>query len=335
MKRIFVIVVTTLLISCSSSKTAKVNVNEVGLKTKFASTITSQDVKDIVLILASDALQGRATGEKGQKIAANYIADYYEHYQLQAPIDYPDYLQNIPKQYLGKAIKNDSENVIAYIEGSEKPEEYIVISAHYDHLGKDGETIYNGADDDASGTAAVMEIAQAFQIAKEKGHAPKRSIVFLHFTGEEIGLKGSKYYTTHPVFPLKNTVANLNIDMIGRIDKKHKNKPEYVYLIGADKLSKELHRISEANNTAFTQLKLDYTYNSDNDPNRFYFRSDHYNFAKNNIPVIFYFNGTHKDYHKPTDTPDKIEYQLLAHRAKLVFYTAWELANREERLKLD
>jgi Zn-dependent M28 family amino/carboxypeptidase len=148
-------------------------------------------------------------------------------------------------------------------------------------------------------------------------------------------LFGSKYYTSHPIFPLNNTVVDLNIDMVGRIDKKHEGKPDYIYLIGSDKLSSELHNLSEEVNKKYTQLKLDYKYNDDNDPNRFYYRSDHYNFAKNNIPIIFYFNGIHDDYHKTTDTPDKINFDLLAKRAQLVFYTAWEIANRENRLVVD
>lgn len=229
-----------------------------------------------------------------------------------------------------------SENVVAYIKGSEKPDEVIVISAHLDHEGiKDGE-VYNGADDDGSGTVAVVEIAQAFKAALDEGYKPKRTILFLHVTAEEKGLLGSAYYTdVDPIFPLANTVANLNIDMIGRTDPKREGNRNYVYLIGSDKLSTELHEISEAANSKYTQIDLDYTYNDENDPNRFYYRSDHYNFAKNNIPVIFYFNGTHEDYHKASDTPDKIEYDLLENRTRLVFYTAWELANREDRITVD
>lgn len=230
----------------------------------------------------------------------------------------------------------DSENVLAFIKGSEKPDEIIVLSAHLDHEGiKDGE-IYNGADDDGSGTVAILEIAEAFKMAKDAGHGPKRSILFLHVTGEEKGLLGSSYYTdVNPVFPLENTVANLNIDMIGRIDPKREGERNYVYLIGSDKLSTELHNVSEEVNNKFMNIDLDYTFNDENDPNRFYFRSDHYNFAKNNVPIIFYFNGTHDDYHRATDTPDKIEYDLLENRAKLVFYTAWELANRKDRIIVD
>lgn len=242
------------------------------------------------------------------------------------------------KTNLSLAIENKSEeitseNVVAYIKGSTKPEEVLVISAHLDHEGiKNGE-VYNGADDDGSGTIAILEIAEAFKIAEKSGHGPKRSILFLHVTGEEKGLLGSRHYTdNNPIFPLENTVANLNIDMIGRTDPKRKEGDRnYVYLIGSDKLSTDLHNISEEVNKKYCNIELDYTFNDDNDPNRFYYRSDHYNFAKNNIPVIFYFNGTHDDYHQPSDTPDKIEYDLLENRARLVFHTAWEIANRESK----
>ncbi len=244
---------------------------------------------------------------------------------------------NLDLDFTNNSKAFSSENVAAIVRGTEKPEEYIIISAHLDHEGvKDGE-IYNGADDDGSGTVAILEIAEAFAKAKKEGNGPKRSIVFLNVTGEEKGLLGSMHYTDNdPIFPLANTVANLNIDMIGRIDPKRKTGDRnYIYLIGSDKLSTELHDLSESVNTKYTNIELDYTFNADNDPNRFYYRSDHYNFAKNNIPVIFYFNGTHDDYHRPSDTPDKIEYDLLENRTRLVFYTAWELANRDKRIVVD
>jgi len=239
-------------------------------------------------------------------------------------------------------IKNNSEaivseNVVAFIKGSEKPDEIIVLSAHLDHEGVKNGQVYNGADDDGSGTVAILEIAEAFKLAEKDGHGPKRSILFLHVTGEEKGLLGSRHYTDNdPIFPLENTVANLNIDMIGRTDpKREEGDRNYIYLIGSDKLSTELHNVSEVVNAKYCNIELDYTYNDDNDPNRFYYRSDHYNFAKHNIPVIFYFNGTHADYHQPSDTADKIEYDLLENRARLVFYTAWEVANRDKRLVVD
>jgi len=244
---------------------------------------------------------------------------------------------NMTVNIKNNSINVDSENVVAYIKGSEKPDEIIVISAHLDHEGiKDGE-IYNGADDDGSGTVAILEIAEAFKKAQKAGNSPKRSLLFLHVTGEEKGLLGSRYYTDmDPIFPLEDTVANLNIDMIGRTDPKRKEKNRnYLYLIGSDKLSTDLHNLSEEVNKKYTNIELDYTFNDENDPNRYYYRSDHYNFAKHNIPVIFYFNGTHDDYHRPSDTVDKIQFDLLENRTRLVFYTAWELANRTERIVVD
>ncbi|SNY99736.1 M28 family peptidase [Flagellimonas pacifica] len=231
----------------------------------------------------------------------------------------------------------NSENVVALLKGTEKPNEYVVVSSHLDHIGvtADGQ-INNGADDDGSGSVALLEIAEAFKKAAENGHGPKRSIVFLHVTGEEKGLLGSRYYTDYdPILPLSQTVANLNIDMIGRIDPKREGNRNYIYLIGSDKLSKELHNLSEEINEKYANIELDYKYNDENDPNRFYYRSDHYNFAKNNIPIIFYFNGTHADYHRPGDTPDKINYDLLENRTRLVFHTAWEVANRENKIMVD
>ena len=231
----------------------------------------------------------------------------------------------------------DSENVVAIIKGTGKPDEYVVISSHLDHIGvtADGQ-INNGADDDGSGSVALLEIAEAFKKASEAGEGPKRSIIFLHVTGEEKGLLGSRYYTDHdPIVPLDQTVANLNIDMIGRIDPKRTGDRNYLYLIGSDKLSTELHNLSEEINKKYTNIEFDYKYNDENDPNRFYYRSDHYNFAKNNIPIIFYFNGTHEDYHRPGDTPDKINYDLLENRTRLVFHTAWEVANREHKVVVD
>lgn len=227
------------------------------------------------------------------------------------------------------------ENVLGYIEGSDLKNEIIILTAHYDHLGIEHGDIYHGADDDGSGTSALLEIAQAFAKAKADGHGPRRSILVMLVAGEEKGLLGSRYYTDiAPLFPLKNTVANLNTDMIGRIDENHKDG-NYIYIIGADKLSSELHLINEKANQTYTHLQLDYRFNDENDPNRFYYRSDHYNFAKNNIPVIFYFNGVHEDYHKPTDTEEKINYPAMTKRAQLTFYTAWELANRSKRIVVD
>lgn len=239
-------------------------------------------------------------------------------------------------RYVSGRQELQGENVLGYVEGSDKKDELVVITAHYDHIGKDEEHgVYNGADDDGSGTVAVLEMAQAFAQAKAEGHGPRRSVLFMPVSGEEKGLLGSEWYSDHPVFPLAHTVADLNIDMIGRVDSTHINSVPYVYIIGSDRLSTELHRINEEANATYTKLVLDNTFNSEEDPNRFYYRSDHYNFAKHGIPVIFYFNGVHEDYHQPGDEVGKIRFDLLEQRARLVFHTAWELANREQRIVAD
>ncbi|HEY9196383.1 MAG TPA: M28 family peptidase [Mucilaginibacter sp.] len=232
-------------------------------------------------------------------------------------------------------------DVLGFMPGTDLKDEVLVFSAHYDHIGlnPDGkDKINNGADDDGSGTTGILEIARAFSKAKKDGHGPRRSILFLGNVGEEKGLLGSEYYTDHPVYPLANTITDLNIDMIGRVGEEYIGKPDsanYVYPIGSAMLSKELHEIGEKANDTYTHLKLDYKYDDPNDPNRFYYRSDHYNFAKHGVPIIFYFNGVHADYHQPGDEVSKINFPLLAKRAQLVFYTGWELANRDKRPVVD
>ena len=292
---------------------------------KFAETINIQDLERHLTILASDSLEGRETGKKGQKMAADYIANHFKNIGI-PPYKKDTYYQKFKvksgkhickcedcdvgfvKQLFGKKRRIKGENVLGYIEGSDLKDELIIITAHYDHLGKHDSLIFNGADDDGSGTVATLEIAEAFMLAKKAGNGPRRSVLIMPVSGEEKGLLGSKYYTKNPIYPLENTVANLNIDMIGRLDDWH-DTANYVYLIGADRLSQELHDISETVNSKHIGLNLDYKFNEKDDPNKYYYRSDHYNFAKNNIPVIFYFNGVHEDYHKTTDTVEKIDFQ--------------------------
>jgi len=318
---------------------------------KFAKTITEKDLKKHLYTYASDEFEGRDTGSKGQKKAVEYLRNFYIQNDIKPGDPDKDYFQkmtlNISRGDEGNV---DSENVIAIIEGTEKPEEYLILTAHLDHVGY-GRTgsrlrksyvgeikdrIHNGADDDGSGTVAMLEIAQAFKQASKKGKGPKRSIIFLHVTGEEKGLLGSAYYSDNPIYPLSKTVANLNLDMIGRIDPTRKgDKREYIYIIGSDHDSQDLHNISEQTNLQTVNIDLDYRYNAKDDPQRFYYRSDHYNFAKKGIPIIFYFSGTHEDYHLPSDTPDKINYDLLELRSKLIFYTAWNIANRDQRVIVD
>jgi hypothetical protein len=248
------------------------------------------------------------------------------------------YTTDILLDFRKALLKAESSNVLGMIEGTSKKDEYLFITAHYDHLGQRGDTvIYYGADDDGSGTVSVIEIADAFMKAKKAGKGPARTMVFMTVSGEEKGLWGSAYYGDNPVFPLDKTTADLNIDMVGRIDPKRKegDSTNYIYVVGDDKLSTDLRPISESVNNKYSKLELDYKFNDPKDPERIYFRSDHYNFARKGVPIIFYFNGTHNDYHRPTDTPDKINYDLMEKRARFVFYTAWEMANRPQMLKRD
>ena len=318
---------------------------------KYAETIKVEDLEKHLIILSSDSMEGRETGKKGQKMAADYIMNHFKNIGI-PPYKKKSYYQKFKvkngrhmckcddcdtdflKKMLGKNKYIKGENVLGFIEGTDLKEELIIITAHYDHLGKHEDKIFNGADDDGSGTVATLEIAEAFMSAKKEGNGPRRSVLIMPVSGEEKGLLGSKYYTDHPIYPLENTVANLNIDMIGRVDDWHENG-DYVYLIGADMLSQELHDISEQTNDQYIGLELDYTFNAEDDPNRYYYRSDHYNFAKNNIPVIFYFNGVHEDYHKVTDTVEKIDFNKIQTITRLVFLTAWELSNRDERIQLN
>ncbi len=222
-----------------------------------------------------------------------------------------------------------SENVTGYLEGSDPvlKNELVVFSAHYDHLGvgADG-AIYNGADDDGSGTSTVLELAEAFVTNPKK---PKRSLLFMTVSGEEKGLLGSEYYVSFPIFPLEKTVANLNIDMIGRVDKKHEemNEENYVYVIGSDKISTQMDSVLRVANKESENLSLDYQFNDDNDPNQFYRRSDHYNFARNGIPITFFFTGVHADYHRPTDTVDKILFDRMAKIGRVIYTLGWKTAS--------
>jgi hypothetical protein len=342
MKKLFVLLATTaFLLSCSPKKSLVASSTKKGADvTKYMNTINEASLSKNLHVIASDEMEGRNTGEPGQKKAGLYLIEQYKALGISNPPGSTDFYQKVPAEFMKKGFApklGDSENIWAFIPGTEKPEEVLVISAHYDHVGMKNGEVFNGADDDGSGTVSLVEIAKAFSEAKKDGFSPKRSILFLHVTGEEHGLHGSRYYSENPLFPIKNTIADINIDMVGRRDtlSNHKENGKYVYVIGSDRLSSELHTINEEMNTKYVGLNLDYTFNAKNDPNRFYFRSDHYNFAKKGIPSIFFFNGVHEDYHGPNDTADKIEYDLLAMRVKLAFTLAWELANRENRIVVD
>ncbi|MGZ8556862.1 MAG: M28 family peptidase [Chitinophagaceae bacterium] len=283
-----------------------------------------------LIFSASEAVAEKILGSDGKGIIEKMTT---------SPLPSRIYKANIDLGYFKNTTTVYASNVLGLLEGTDKKDEYVVITSHYDHVGKrnDG-TVYYGADDDGSGTVAILELAEAFAKAKAEGKGPRRSILFMTVSGEEKGLWGSEYYSNNPVYPLEKTTVDLNIDMIGRIGEeylKDKDSTSYMYVIGDDKLSTDLTPITEDVNKKYLKMKLDRKYNDANDKSRFYYRSDHYNFADKGVPVIFYFNGVHADYHRPTDTPEKINYKLMAKRAQLVFYTALEMANRNDMLKRD
>lgn len=232
----------------------------------------------------------------------------------------------------------NASNVVGFVEGTDKKDEYVFVTGHYDHLGKRDGKIYYGADDDGSGTCAVINMAEAFQKAANEGNRPRRTMVFMTVSGEEKGLWGSEYYSDNPFFPLDKTTVDLNIDMIGRTDTERMTADtlNYIYVIGHDKISSDLPVINEGANNKYTNLVFDYKFDDPNDENRIYFRSDHYNFARKGVPVLFFYDGMLKaDYHKPTDTVDKINWDLYEKRTRMIFHTAWEMANRNDMLKRD
>jgi hypothetical protein len=289
--------------------------------------MTQQQVRGLVSSEAADRLF-RAAGTS--------LADLRKRAALETDFQ-PVFLDNISITVRNAVIHEvkPTENVAGLLEGSDPllKDEIVVFTAHYDHVGKTRSgVIYYGADDDASGTSAVMEVAEAFAANPVK---PKRSMLFMTVSGEEKGLLGSTYYVNHPLLPLDKTLANVNADMLGRMDTKYEpmKVANYVYVIGSDKISPDLDSLLRSANDQTVRLQLDYTYNDENDPNQFYRRSDHYNFAKNGIPVVFFFTGTHADYHQPTDTPDKILYDRMVSISRLIYATGWRVAQKPGGLK--
>jgi hypothetical protein len=251
---------------------------------------------------------------------------------------------------LSVAVKSEethSQNVVGILEGADPvlKNEYVAIGAHYDHVGTNpfaagDDKIWNGADDDGSGTVSVLSIAEAFAKGAVR---PKRSILFIWHAGEEKGLWGSEYFTDNPTVPIGSIITELNIDMIGRAqqagDDNPKNKllPKQgeVFVIGSKMMSTELGEISEATNKSFLNLAFNYKYDDPNDPEQFFYRSDHFNYARKGVPIIFYMDGDHADYHQPSDSIEKIDFGNMERIARTVFATGWELANRPVRPKVD
>ena len=239
-----------------------------------------------------------------------------------------------------------TQNVVAVFAGSDPvlKNEYVALGAHYDHVGVgipvNGDAIYNGADDDGSGTTALLAMAEALAKASVR---PKRSVLFVWHAGEEKGLWGSRYFTDYPTIPLEKIVTQINIDMIGRSKKEGDTKPanrelsgpNQIYVIGSKVMSAELGELVANVNRQYLNLTYDYRYDDPGDPNRFFFRSDHFNYARKGIPIVFFFDGEHEDYHRPGDSVDKIDFPKMEKVARTIYLTLWEVANRPARPKVD
>jgi Zn-dependent M28 family amino/carboxypeptidase len=241
---------------------------------------------------------------------------------------------------LAKEENVNTKNVVAHLKGTDPTlaGQYIALGAHYDHVGANGDQIFNGADDDGSGTATVLDVAEAFSLKKSK-----RSIMIIFHTGEEKGLLGSEYYSISPIIPMDSIVIMLNLDMVGRSNDGSDSTsltarltgPNEIYMIGSDKISSQLHAISDSSNTRFVKMDINMSMNDESHPDRIYYRSDHWNYAKNQVPIIFYFDGIHKDYHKDTDTVEKIDFTKMAKVGRLAYITGYHVANRKERIIKD
>ncbi|HJX83752.1 MAG TPA: M28 family peptidase [Candidatus Angelobacter sp.] len=313
---------------------------------QFAARMQSKDFQNLIAARESVRLAKSVEGRLPGLTVGPDVAD-----KLLAPLGLTLKAVSEAKEFQPKAVdvtvrlvagfqqeRQKTQNVVGVLEGTDPnlKNEYVAFSAHYDHLKTNADGIYPGADDDGSGTTAILAIAHAISLER-----PKRSVMIIFHAGEELGLLGSEYNTDYsPAVPLSNLVVDLNIDMIGRskppadTDKadEHLTGPHTIYLVGADRISSELNRISESTNKDFQKLQLDYYYNDPNNPERIYFRSDHWNYAKHGIPIIFYFDGVHVDYHKHTDTVDKIDFNKMAEVTRLVFETGWRIANLDHRL---
>jgi Zn-dependent M28 family amino/carboxypeptidase len=303
----------------------------------------SQGVAQIPGIIAAPRLTNSLFQGEKQNATALFESAYGG--QLPEPFE----LNAEKKLSITVRVKSDTaatQNVVAVFEGSDPvlKDEYVALGAHYDHIGigipVNGDAINNGADDDGSGTTALLAMAEALAKASTR---PKRSVLFVWHAGEEKGLWGSRYFTEYPTIPLEKIVAQINIDMIGRSKKdgdtnprnKELSGPNEVYVIGSKMMSTELGDLTEAVNKQYLNITYDYRYDDPNDPNRFFFRSDHFNYARKGIPIVFFFDGEHEDYHRPGDSPDKIDYQKMEKITRTVYMTLWEVANRPTRPKVD
>ncbi len=299
---------------------------QAGVVRRAAETITESDIRRRVGIIADDSMGGRDTPSKGLDLTAEYLASEFRRLGLTPGGDSGTFVQRYPLSVThAGATTMTAPNVVGILVGSDPllRDQYIIFSAHMDHVGTlgsaKGDTIWNGADDDASGTAAVVELAEAFA---QSGARPRRSLIFLGVSGEEKGLWGSEYFASHSPVPMRQVVADINMDMIGRnwtdtiavIGKSHSTLGATLDSVGAEHPELNMHAVN------------------DQWPNEnFFYRSDHFNFARRGVPILFFFNGTHGDYHQASDSPDKIDAAKEARIVRLIFYLGHRIGSVDQR----
>lgn len=311
--------------------------------------ITSSRLKAHLEFIASDEMEGRDTPSRGLDTATLYVATQLKLWGAKPAGDNGTFFQTIDLSQFDPNLKNNprrfARNVVAIVPGTDPimSKEYVAFGAHIDHLGINNgngeDKIFNGADDDGSGTVAILEIAHAMLT----GPRPKRSTLFVWHIGEEKGLWGSSYFVDHPTVDLSKVVTQLNIDMIGRSrpanDKNPANGvltgPNEIYVVGSTKMSTQLQKSSEILNRNYLNLKFNYKYDDPKDPEQIFYRSDHYNYAKKGIPIIFYFDGVHQDYHGLDDEVDRIDFDKMQKVTRTVYALGFTLANDEKRPVVD
>lgn len=324
---------------------------------KMANEITASQLSSYLHFVASDAMGGRDTPSQGLDITAEFLKMNLERWGFKPAGDNGTFFQKFaikPRNAAADSPPKWTQNVVAIWQGSDPilKNQMVAIGAHYDHVGTNpnapgDDKIWNGADDDGSGTVAVLSIAEALAKAKTR---PKRSILFVWHAGEEKGLRGAEHFNKFPTVDIKNVVAQLNIDMIGRsqdanniipCDRPRKpcnqdlSKANEIYVIGSEMMSSTLGAITKGTNDAYLKMDYNYKYDDPKDPNKFFFRSDHYHYAVNGIPIAFWFDGVHEDYHQPGDSPDKIDYAKMEKVTRTIFLTMLELADLKTRPAID
>ncbi|MDR1198656.1 MAG: M28 family peptidase [Prevotellaceae bacterium] len=289
---------------------------------KYSVKINKNDLEEIVTALCSPEFEGRRFGSVGNQKAMEYIASEFKKRNISKSNG------NLYEQFF----KDDNKygiNVMGIVEGYLYPDENIIVTCHYDGLGMADSTLFPGADDNATGVAALIEIAEAFSAAAISNVRPKRSVIFIAFDAGKHQMTGSKIYSKYPVKPVEKTQILLNMDMLGRDDcGLTEDESNYVFLLCHEQVSPFLQQINDSINSVHTHLKTEYDfYRNQQIFDLFYPTSDHYNFT-GKVPAVFYTGGINADVHSPNDTPDKISYTTLRNRALLVFYTAWIYANQ-------